>query len=79
MTPEQPEETCSSCKYWREYGTQKKGECRRRAPVMLAVSQESRGWDDSVIVLSEAVTSFPEMTSDGWCGEYACREEGRNL
>ena len=57
---EEREESCGKCRFW----LQNKGEfisgiCRRYPPNVQ--------WDER---LEEAITLFPEMDDDGWCGEW---------
>ena len=48
--------TCADCRFWEPEEGMPSGECRRRAPVAVAVEPE--GW-----------TGWPRTAGVDWCGE----------
>lgn len=58
---------CDTCKYFNDYA------CRRYPPVILVDKWKmDKGWiTDEVTGVTGHVTSYPEVRSDGWCGEYS--------
>ncbi|MDB9766793.1 hypothetical protein OAB39_03660 [Amylibacter sp.] len=58
---------CDTCKYFNDH------KCRRYPPVILVDEWKmDKGWiTDEVTGVTEHVTLYPEVKSDGWCGEYS--------
>ena len=55
-------ETCSSCKFWKQFEGGENGECRRHSP---------RPKSNREIT----VTEWPETVPDDWCGDYQQKPE----
>jgi hypothetical protein len=49
------DQTCSNCKFWKEYV--QSGTCQKHPPVIVPTG-------------NEYVTRFPVTNSDDWCGEH---------
>ena len=62
----QQERQCQTCRFWLVSRLRSTGECRRRAPQVVA---QIRAPDMQSI--------FPTTAGTDWCGEWeACRAEG---
>lgn len=73
--------TCKTCPYWDEYQTcdachdaddvNTMGDCRRRAPTMIATrAEDPRN-------AADFNSLFPYTMSDEWCGEHPDRDATR--
>lgn len=70
------EKVCGSCRFWdfsnaRE--TDKKGACRRHAPLPTVVAHDNE-------TMGQVFALWPDTNSYDWCGEweYICLEELKN-
>jgi hypothetical protein len=63
---------CETCPFWAQYpdpdGAIVLGDCRRRAPTMMAVRPEDPR--DT----ADFHSLFPYTSSDEWCGEHPGRQ-----
>ncbi len=63
-------EGCGTCTFWWAFdGTPNFGSCKRRPPVMVAVSN-SDPWGKMVQSVEQHV---PQTAEADWCGEYVRR------
>lgn len=61
---------CLACKFYLS-GEKKSGVCRRFPPIVITLNSQDYDRDSGYGgIYSNTQSEFPEMSDDGWCGEY---------